>query len=227
MIALIAAALASAYVPDVESVLVSPAGRVGEPALVVVDGWKRTGCDEVLAPAVAVDAAARIVRIGVAAASGQRDCMPVMTRFSAVVTVGDLALGSWRIVAGDGGAEAALTVAEARERDEPARADITTADVETRAGTAWTAVLSGRLDSGCERLGAVRLTSSARTFELVPLVESNGRACTGTPAAFVKRVSLPDPADAGRYLLSVRGAGDPVSVVFSVGDLDIIGHDGH
>lgn len=232
LVALAGLARTPAYVPDTEAVLAPPNVGDGDRAQLVVDGWKRAACDETLPPAVRLRPRDRTIEVAVKAQASakSRNCQQVMTRFTSVVELGTLPPGRWRVVMKDGLLEGALEVGEgaAAERSEEL-ANVTALSVEEAAGGGWNAVISGVYANNCERLAEPRLTTGTHAFELVPVSTTrDGDDCGSAAVPFTERLALPSPGAPGRYLVHVRTrGGGALNEVFSVGDLDVIGHDGH
>jgi hypothetical protein len=214
------------YAPDTEFVLAPPAVADSDRARLVVDGWKRSSCDEVAPPHVAVKLGERAVAIDLKVQPGDGACVPVMTRFTRVVDLGPLPAGRWRVTVNGAPMDAGLEVLEGGHDEDLATVD--TVDVESVASGGFNAVVSGELQSSCERLDEAKVVAGLRSYDVAAaVIRREGDDCATGSFPFTVRVALPDPAAAGRYLVHVRSSGEPADAVFSVGDLDVIGKDGH
>jgi hypothetical protein len=210
------------YPADVETLFAPQQFDDDDFSEVVLDGWLQSSCDRLQDPKIEVLHDLGIINIELMATRGElAECLPMITRFTTVATLGVLPQGRYEVRTNGNGPAQYLPIAEAPSRGPgEVYADIDRVFVDyapdREFDSRWMVVLMGRFHTTCEEFDMIRVIDDGKTIEVLPTLRETSDVCAPQMRPFIERRFMPDIADAGRYLLRARtGRGGAINYVFS------------
>jgi hypothetical protein len=190
---------------------------------VVLDGWLASSCDKLGETKFKLDRETLTIAVEATATREPGVCMPVLSPFTAVVAIGHLPMGDYKVVANGGELAEDLPITEATSAgpDDYTYANVTNAFVDfapdAKSDSRYSVVVEGQFTDSCQKIEELRVIDSGKTFEVLPIIGTDGEECLPVMRPFAARGQMPEFTEDGRYLLHVRKHnGQALNKVFSV-----------
>jgi hypothetical protein len=218
--------LTEAHAVDVEHLFVPRGFDDNDNSQIVMDGWLNSTCDESVKPEYRVHAPSRTIEVAAIAERVSGICLPVLRRFTAIVDIGTLPAGTYRIVTNNYQLVREMVVEEApsagRDDHVYAQVDEVSIGFQTNEAGALTFELKGKIPQSCLQWQDLQIDDSGETIEIRPILQEDGSECVASSEEFVKTGVLPSRSSDGRYLLHVRSYdGHAVNKVFTPAELGL------
>lgn len=188
----------------------------------IVDGYLPDTCYRLRPAIVTVDSSTQQILIRQRAVRFPGPCLDVTIPYSAVVHLGTLTPGKYKVASKNSETGEVLDVKRSANPgpDDYLYAPVDTAQIEVTPPSKVQVHLYGRFTNTCLRIKEIKVIHSGKTLEVLPIMHKlnkmeSGEACENKEVRFDQVENLPEVGP-GRYLVHVRSLnGQSVNEVFT------------